>query len=340
MTSTTDTTRHPDVSEISDLTEGLLPPSRTAAVRTHVDACPLCSDVRSSLEEIRGLLGTLPGPTRMPADVAGRIDAALAAEALLDATAPSTADVSRETTPADEPSAGESTADVATADVPRETSATAPASTTASDEQPRSGAADRPAGRSAAPTAPGGTAGPGRGQRSARRRRRAVLGAVFGVAAVGMSVFVLQAIQPADAPPTAARADRSAASAQQETFAGAPVGNQVRELLAPAAKSSQESAQEGEAERSPRSPRSADAPSTFRTEGVAVPPCVQEGTGRSETALAARQGSYQGSAAYLVVMPHARDPKLVQAYVMDASCTQLPDGDKAAVLLTHDYPRP
>ena len=87
MTST-DTAGHPEVTEISDLTEGLLPPSRTADVRRHLDDCALCADVYASLEEIRGMLGTLPGPSRMPADVAERIDAALAAEALLNATEP------------------------------------------------------------------------------------------------------------------------------------------------------------------------------------------------------------------------------------------------------------
>lgn len=88
MSGTTGTIRHPDVSEISDLTEGLLSPSRTAEIRRHLGDCALCADVRTSLEEIRSLLGTLPGPARMPADIAGRIDAALAAEALLDATQP------------------------------------------------------------------------------------------------------------------------------------------------------------------------------------------------------------------------------------------------------------
>ncbi len=114
-TGTHGTIRHPDVSEISDLTEGLLSPSRTAEIRRHLDDCTLCSDVRTSLEEIRGLLGTLPGPARMPSDIAGRIDAALAAEALLDATQPETSAapeapvratgraVSRETSPAGHP---------------------------------------------------------------------------------------------------------------------------------------------------------------------------------------------------------------------------------------------
>jgi anti-sigma factor RsiW len=95
---TTGTGQHPEVSEISDLTDGLLSPSRAADLRDHLASCALCEDVYESLEEIRGLLGTLPGPSRMPADVAGRIDAALAAEALLDATTPATGTmVSRET---------------------------------------------------------------------------------------------------------------------------------------------------------------------------------------------------------------------------------------------------
>ncbi|MFC4034149.1 anti-sigma factor family protein [Streptomyces polygonati] len=110
MTATTgsETDPHPEVSEISDLTEGLLPPERADEVREHIADCSLCTDVLDSLLEIRGLLGTLPGPQRMPADIAGRIDAALAAEALLDATLPgqrvprgtsSMASVPRETSP-------------------------------------------------------------------------------------------------------------------------------------------------------------------------------------------------------------------------------------------------
>ncbi len=38
MTSTADMTQHPDVSEISDLTEGLLSPSRSADLRQHLDS--------------------------------------------------------------------------------------------------------------------------------------------------------------------------------------------------------------------------------------------------------------------------------------------------------------
>ncbi|MFC7813205.1 MULTISPECIES: anti-sigma factor family protein [unclassified Streptomyces] len=100
-------TGHPDVTEISDLTEGLLPPSRTTDVRRHLETCELCADVYTSLEEIQGLLGTLPGPERMPDDVAARIDAALAAEApLRPTTADDSARVSRETSPSTDRPAG------------------------------------------------------------------------------------------------------------------------------------------------------------------------------------------------------------------------------------------
>lgn len=110
MTSTTDAAGHPDVAEISDLTEGLLPPDRGADIQRHLEACELCADVQASLEEIRGLLGSAPDAELMPADVATRIDAALAAEALPSGSRDTTEDhVSRETSipldrPADRPS--------------------------------------------------------------------------------------------------------------------------------------------------------------------------------------------------------------------------------------------
>ncbi|PPS85125.1 anti-sigma factor family protein [Streptomyces sp. MH60] len=93
--STTDMTGHPDVAEIADLAEGILPSARTADVRQHLENCALCADVYASLGEIQGLLGALPSPDRMPDDVAARIDAALAAETL--PGVPDGARVSRET---------------------------------------------------------------------------------------------------------------------------------------------------------------------------------------------------------------------------------------------------
>ncbi|MFJ9176900.1 anti-sigma factor family protein [Streptomyces sp. NPDC102360] len=100
MTSTTDTAEHPEVTEISELAEGLLPPTRTADVQQHLDGCALCADVLASLEEIRGTLGAVSAPPpRMPEEIASRIDAALAFEGGRE-----TGPVSRETsTPTDRP---------------------------------------------------------------------------------------------------------------------------------------------------------------------------------------------------------------------------------------------
>ncbi|MGD6753251.1 hypothetical protein [Streptomyces sp. BH105] len=101
MTSTTDTAEHPEVTEISDLAEGLLPPTRSTDVQQHLDGCPLCTDVLASLEEIRGTLGAVSAPPRMPEEIASRIDAALAFE-----SGRETQPVSRETSAATDRPAG------------------------------------------------------------------------------------------------------------------------------------------------------------------------------------------------------------------------------------------
>ncbi|MGP9019802.1 anti-sigma factor family protein [Streptomyces sp. BR1] len=304
MTSTADTTQHPDVSEISDLHEGILPPSRTADVRRHLDSCDLCADVHASLTEIRELLGTLPGPPRMPADVAGRIDAALAAEALLDATAPAGAE------------APVSVAASAEAEhVSRETSPQA-----VTTEAPT---ADRPAGRPRAAT------GPGR-PRMTRRRRTAVLGAVFGAAAIGFGVLL---VQPSDNHTTQAT-DTAAPKAQEAQFSASSLPAQVETLL---------SSPHPSLESAPNSPSgekhlgvTSDSPNGG---GVNVPPCVQAGTGRTDASpLATEIGEYQGTRAYLLVLPHATDNSQVQAYVVDASCASTAPNAKGKLLLTHAYP--
>ncbi|WP_327324766.1 zf-HC2 domain-containing protein [Streptomyces sp. NBC_01210] len=299
MTSTADTTQHPDVSEISDLTEGLLSLERTADVRQHLDGCPLCADVRTSLEEIRGLLGTLPGAHRMPADITGRIDAALAAEALLDATAPAEAvDVSRETAPIAQQA----------------------------DVTPT----DRPAGRPRAAT------GPGRSRRT-RRRRTAVLGAIFSAAAVGVSVLLLQSLQ--------STGDNSADSAKKEASVSSTAGGtqdfsesglqgRVQALVATSLGQGEPRIEKGpsiDSQSNPVSPKSKP--------DVTVPPCIQKGTGRTDAPIAFERGQYEGSNAYLVVLPHSTDSGQVQAYVIDAACVDTAPAPTGKLLLTTAYPR-
>ncbi|MEV6001317.1 hypothetical protein AB0M25_18985 [Streptomyces griseomycini] len=305
MTSTTDRTEHPDVAEISDLTEGLLPPARSSDVRRHLDECELCADVRASLEEIRGLLGTMPGPPRMPAEVASRIDAALAAEALLHATAPDTGE---------DPDAPPVTLDVEQRDgqthVSRETSASPV----------------RPAGRPRS-----STTGPGRKSRlRGGRRRIAVLGTVFTVAALGLGSVLLSPWNDGKEP------DGEQQTTAADTFSEEKLEKQVTDLLA-------HSQPEGTGSRTPhtfgmQSESGAASPKVLKQ--PAVPECVREGIGRNDAALATEQGTYGGKKALLVVLPDVSDDTRVTAYIVDATCVDTPSPDATAkVLLKHSYTR-
>jgi hypothetical protein len=317
MTSTADTTQHPDVTEISDLTEELLPPSRAAEVRAHVNGCELCDEVHASLMEIRELLGTVPTPQHMPDDIADRVDAALAAEAALGAITPSgSAHVSRET---ETPAAEKPKADPSLS--------------------------DRPAGR------PRATTGPGR--RPLRRRRRtAVLGAALGAAVVGVSVFMLQSIQPSQNSGSLKAADRSSSAGENGggTFSESTLEDRVHTLLLNSGSKPSKSADGvGAKEQTPSTgaestPRSASAgaesPQTpLRAPTVPVPPCVEQGTGRNAPALAVEEGTYEGTDAFLVVLPHPSDATRVEAYVVDATCVRAEPAGKGELLLTRTYPR-
>jgi hypothetical protein len=308
VTSTTETAWHPDVAEISDLTEGLLEPSRTADVRRHLGDCELCADVYASLEEIRGLLGTLPGPPRMPADVASRIDAALAAEALLHATAPPEAVDPQPSVAATIQSA--STASDDSAGVSRETPATA----------------GRPSGRARV-----ATTGPGRKRKKGDRRRGVVLGAVLTAAALGFGSVLLSSMN--DGKPSGPEA-RGEQSTPADTFAEGNLKKQVTDLLAT-------SRSGGSGSRSPHtlgaeSVPGSDAPKILQ-DPIPVPDCVQKGIGRSDSALASEPGTYKGTDALLVLLPDASDTSRVMAYIMDKTCVVDPSVGKANILLKRSY---
>ncbi|MGW4836932.1 anti-sigma factor family protein [Streptomyces globisporus] len=322
MTPTADTAQHPEVSEISDLTEGLLAPSRTAEVQQHLAQCDLCSEVRDSLEEIRGLLGTMPYPEPMPEDIAARIDAALAAEAR---PTPSTENesvvVSRETTTGE----GATTSRTAAGSSSVTGSATAP---------------DRPAGRSSAATGPGRR--PGR-----RRRRTVVLGTAFGAAIIGMSVFFLQSLSPSDdASKSVSDGGVSAADSSAPAYADGTLEGQVRDLLGDQASQQSPGVKKVPPEADTKSSSEALTPeaepsrSPMKAPVVAVPSCVQKATGRTTPALALEEGTYRGTDAYLVVLPHTSDSSRVQAYVVASSCVDTAPESPGQLLLTRSYNRP
>ncbi|MFI7499418.1 anti-sigma factor family protein [Streptomyces sp. NPDC049687] len=310
MTSTTDTTGHPDVAEISDLTEGLLTPSRSADVRRHLDSCDLCAEVHASLEEIRGLLGTLPGPPRMPDDVAHRIDAALTTEALLSATASGNEPTSKAP---ESPQASPVLAGDPDADAPG-----------VSRETPT--AIHRPSGH--ARTA---TTGPGRkdgkGRKRGGRRRVAVLGAVFGAAALGLGGVLVSSLTDSGGPGTSAHGQSTAA----DTFSQGTLEEQVGVLLDKAQGSKAPNSMGINGDTASPRPRVFQQPT--------VPPCVQKGIGRSDAALATEEGRYQGTDALLVLLPDASDSTKVDAYLMDRTCVGHPSAGAAKILLKNSYTR-
>ncbi|MFJ9792263.1 MULTISPECIES: anti-sigma factor family protein [Streptomyces] len=316
MTPAAGTIRHPDVSEISDLAEGLLSPARTAQVRRHLAECPLCADVLASLEEIRSLLGTLPGPPRMPGDVAGRIDAALAAEALLDSTTPRN---------------GDDAAGAAAGGAAQPTASGAAAGT------PSRLGGRRPAGH------PDGAAGPGRRR---ARRRIAVAAGLAGAAACAFGILFAGGLFGSGSPDTAAR------TSDPRTTAQAPAGgaytaqglqDSVRRLLGPADGAKKATPPEGNstfgAENAPQSQDIDPGDRSVGTDAAGVPACVLGATGRTEAPLAAERGSYQGTEAFLLVLPHPGDTGRVDAYVVGAGCTATPSGGAGEPLLTRTYPR-
>jgi hypothetical protein len=311
VNSTTGAIRHPDVSEISDLTEGILSPDRTAEIRGHLTGCALCADVRTSLEEIRGLLGTLPGPQRMPADIAGRIDAALAAEALLDATSPKEADSAVESG---------APADRTAPDVSRETLPQRPERRSAAKPGD-----DRPAGRPRAGTGPG---------RTRSRRRVALVGtALAGTAVVFLGLFFARGLPSGSF-------DGAEKGATTQSVQAAPaissdnLEEKIQQLL-------------GEPLIVPKSGTSPQAESfgsdTADARAVlpgSLPACVQAGTGREGAPLAVERGVYQGKDAFLLLYPHPGDGTRTDAFVVDASCEGTAPGGRGKVLLDGTYARP
>ncbi|MFB7504104.1 anti-sigma factor family protein [Streptomyces broussonetiae] len=300
MTSTTDTAGHPDVAEISDLTEGLLSPNRSADIQRHLEACELCADVHTSLEEIRGLLGSAPQEEPMPADVAARIDAALAAEALLGA--------SGKVNPAGPDTEGH---------VSRETSL----------------AADRPAGR------PQATAGPGRKKSGrGRRRRTVVLGTVLTAAVLGAGSLVIQSLTGGTSSTTAHNAPSPSISTFSGASVQTQVHDLLASKKA-AQRGYDSRHQESGGIGNQSTPKGTESANTLLQTEIAVPDCVRRAVPRSDQALAAKTGSYGGKSAYLVVLPDPDDSTHVTAYVVDAACARQQPGTAGTVLLKHSFAR-
>lgn len=154
----------------------------------------------------------------------------------------------------------------------------------------------------------------------------AALGILATAAAVGIGTLVLLPDSKDGGPPPQAA----------ERFSGADLKDRVASLLSArtsAAESPEVGLTSGEPTKGPYNmPKAENVP--------IIPECVSRGIARDEEPLVAEDGTYQGTQAWLVVLPHASSPNRVSAYVVDASCEKQDQSTaKGAVLLETSYPR-
>ena len=91
---------HVDGETMAAFREGLLPARKATRIAAHLSSCPRCAEVDAQLAAVTAILASTPVPP-MPASLAARLDAALAAEVagLADAGAPGRADPAAGTAP-------------------------------------------------------------------------------------------------------------------------------------------------------------------------------------------------------------------------------------------------
>jgi hypothetical protein len=72
-------TGHVDSETIAAFRENLLPADQAASVAAHLSGCPQCAEISAQFAAVTAILASAPAPP-LPASVAARLDAALAAE--------------------------------------------------------------------------------------------------------------------------------------------------------------------------------------------------------------------------------------------------------------------
>lgn len=289
-----DSSGHPPAETVAEYLEELLPPEATAQLRAHFTECADCADTLAALEEISSLLGRTETPV-LPADIAVRIDAALAAEA-------------RRPGPVETPSTS----------APSTTSG----STTAAARKSHSA----PSAPGRGPTAP---TGPGQARDRARRWRRAVLGTA-ALAVVGLVVGTAVLGGGDDTHSSASKSSGAAAGARAQALPKAPdapvaltdanLADQVRQLVGPTVYSAKSPLTAGNEPGSlaATSPAGTPVPASADT-----PPCVLAAADRGDQApVALARGSYRDTPVFLLVYPDAAGtPGTLDAYVVAASCS-------------------
>jgi hypothetical protein len=128
-------------------------------------------------------------------------------------------------------------------------------------------------------------------------------------------------------------ASSDTASSMKQSDSSTLVADQVRQLLAGATVGAESSPG---ADNSPMLDNHSLSATAGPASPAALPSCVVKATQRTQTPLASEQELFQGIPAYLVVLPHPGDDSLVDAFVVNASCTASSPG---TVLFQSSYSR-
>jgi hypothetical protein len=318
---TAGTVGHPPVEDISDLVEGLLAPLVADVLRAHLIECAECARTHDALLEIRSLLSAVEQPG-IPEDVAGRIDAALAAEAL----------------PAFSTTVGSGSAPAPA--VPR-SPGTRTNERTRPPAGPGTGSPDRPARR--------------------RRLVRALVSAAALTAAVGFGGVLVHGLSPGgDAASSAAKADTAAgrqapalaphalqepgrqgskapnAAGSGTTYTVDDLGPQIMQLV-------------GDQVQPTARPRSSPAFTRAGTpdNGGSISPdaaapllpgCVLEATGHDgDDPVATDLGTFEGDPVGVVVYPDSSDS--FEVFLIDSSCELTTPSTPGTVKLHRTLPK-
>lgn len=135
---------------------------------------------------------------------------------------------------------------------------------------------------------------------------------------------------------------RGNSTSSADTFSKGKLQSEVSDLLSTKSSTSQGANSEkpwnvasdpGGAESSIKTPKTLIEPSG------SIPDCIRQGVDRGNTdVLGFKKGTYNGTAAYLVVLPDASDNSRVTAYVVDAACVSSQTFTPGKVLLTRSFP--
>ncbi|MER7579897.1 hypothetical protein [Kitasatospora sp. NPDC097691] len=315
---------HPPIERLADLSEGLIDsPGAVEALHRHLADCAECRETLDALAEVQELLGTVETPP-MPADVAARLDAALAravAEAASDTTDTPSASDAPDATPGDR-----------RATVARAQDGTATGRRPGTPAPPARAAT----GSTAPPSRPAASTGPGRPR--PRRRFALLLGAAAALAAVGIGGAVLlhtddrtggtavSAGAPADTTAAAAQSARTPHTASGGTVYRADLlAPQIQQLLArsegaatapglqPTGQARPESVLPAEGARPELSSPAPSSP-------AASPSCPAPAPG---VPVATDRGSFDGAPVDVLVYPVPGRPDLVDVYLRASDCGRI-----------------